>query len=31
MSHNQMYIIDYVEYLDSLLKAIEENVLEGAS
>lgn len=30
MRHNPMYMSDYVEYLDNVLKATGENVLEGA-
>ena len=30
MRHNPMYMSDYVEHLDNVLKATGENVLEGA-
>ena len=30
MRHNPMYMSDYVDYLDNVLKATGENVLEGA-
>ena len=30
MRHNPMYMSDYVEHLDNVLKATGENVLDGA-